>query len=465
MSAILLIPCFWQRRIEAGDLGSHIYNAWLAEQIERGAAPGLAIQTVTTNVLFDLILSGLYRAFGSEAAQRLAVSAATLLFFWGAFALIESWSGRPAWSLAPSLMMLSYGWVFHMGFFNFYLALGLSLWALALSERRARFAGPGAAVLLATAYTAHALAPVWAVIVIAYRWLARKASFRSRLILLAAAIGGVTVFRWWVTGRYRTFASFQPLEASAVDQVCVFGIKYFAVSILLALLWSFLLLGVLHAKGAAGMMGDVSFQLCILMAFGIMVLPTQIELPQYNVPLDFVTERMSLPQGVLVCVLLAAANPPPWLRAAFVPLALVYFSLLYVDTRAYGKAEASMEALTAGLTTRDRVFTSLVDPLSRVQPFTHMLARVCVARCLSYDNYEPYSAAFRVRVLTDNALVVRTAQEHDALDYGGYVVRDHDAPLYQVQPCDSVFESFCIKALQPGEVTKSYKISPLPLLW
>ncbi len=29
ISAGLLIPCFWHRRIEAGDLGSHVYNAWL----------------------------------------------------------------------------------------------------------------------------------------------------------------------------------------------------------------------------------------------------------------------------------------------------------------------------------------------------------------------------------------------------------------------------------------------------
>jgi hypothetical protein len=465
MSAILVVPCFWQRRIEAGDLGSHIYNAWLAEQIERGAAPGLAIQTVTTNVLFDLILSGLYRAFGSEAAQHIAVAAATLLFFWGAFALIESWSGRSAWSLAPCLMMLSYGWVFHMGFFNFYLALGLSLWALALSERRARFAGPGAAVLLAIAYTAHALAPAWAIVVIAYRWLARKASFRSRLILLAAAIVAAAIFRWWLISRYRTVALHQVLEASAVDQVLVFGIKYCAISILLALLWSFLLLGVLHAKGAAGMIGDISFHLCVLMAFGIIVLPTQIELPQYNAALDFVTERMSLPQGVLVCVLLAAANPPSWLRAAFVPLALVYFSLVYVDTRAYGKVEASMEALTAGLAARDRVFTSLFDPLSRVQPFTHMLDRVCVARCLSYGNYEPFSQAFRIRLTGPSDVVVANAADYGGLRDGGYKVRPGDQPLYEITLCDPNRQKLCLKRLQTAEVTRQYSLSPAPLWW
>jgi hypothetical protein len=28
VSAIVLIPCFWHRHIEAGDLGSHTYIAW-----------------------------------------------------------------------------------------------------------------------------------------------------------------------------------------------------------------------------------------------------------------------------------------------------------------------------------------------------------------------------------------------------------------------------------------------------
>jgi hypothetical protein len=31
----LLLPCYWQPRIQAGDLSSHIYNAWLTELFAR----------------------------------------------------------------------------------------------------------------------------------------------------------------------------------------------------------------------------------------------------------------------------------------------------------------------------------------------------------------------------------------------------------------------------------------------
>ena len=42
VSGLLLVPCYWQSRLQAGDLSSHIYNAWLAELIAKGQAPGLA---------------------------------------------------------------------------------------------------------------------------------------------------------------------------------------------------------------------------------------------------------------------------------------------------------------------------------------------------------------------------------------------------------------------------------------
>src|ERR1700722_2394481 len=149
LSLVLLIPCCWQSRIQVVDLKSHIYNSWLAEQIESGKAPDLTIAPVGTNVLFDLILYQLFRTFGPEAAQRIAVSLAALIFFWGAFAMVSALSGFRPWFFVPCLLMLTYGWVFHMGFFNFYLAAGLSLWAVALSCRTGIAARIGVALLLA----------------------------------------------------------------------------------------------------------------------------------------------------------------------------------------------------------------------------------------------------------------------------------------------------------------------------
>ena len=66
LSIFLLVPVYWQPRVQAADISSHIYNAWLAQLIETGRAHGLVIVSQTTNILFDLMLSGLFRLFGAD---------------------------------------------------------------------------------------------------------------------------------------------------------------------------------------------------------------------------------------------------------------------------------------------------------------------------------------------------------------------------------------------------------------
>jgi len=96
ISAAVLIPCFWHSRIQAGDLSSHLYNAWLADLIGQGKAPGLAIVSQRTNVLFDWIIAALIKHLGVAAAEHIAVPLVVLVFFWGAFAMVSSMSGtRP----------------------------------------------------------------------------------------------------------------------------------------------------------------------------------------------------------------------------------------------------------------------------------------------------------------------------------------------------------------------------------
>ena len=43
ISILILIPIYWHRFLQAGDLGSHVYNAWLAQLVHQGKAPGVYI--------------------------------------------------------------------------------------------------------------------------------------------------------------------------------------------------------------------------------------------------------------------------------------------------------------------------------------------------------------------------------------------------------------------------------------
>ncbi len=69
ISAAVLAPVFWHRNIAAGDLGSHLYNAWLAQLIRHGYAPGLWLAPRWNNALFDLLLGG-SRPFRFPARRR-----------------------------------------------------------------------------------------------------------------------------------------------------------------------------------------------------------------------------------------------------------------------------------------------------------------------------------------------------------------------------------------------------------
>src|SRR5207247_532854 len=70
ISAMILVPCCWHRRIEAGDLPSHVYNAWLAQLIEKGQAPGLYIAKQWNNILFDVALLRAADLFGLAITWR-----------------------------------------------------------------------------------------------------------------------------------------------------------------------------------------------------------------------------------------------------------------------------------------------------------------------------------------------------------------------------------------------------------
>lgn len=454
VSLLLLVPCFWQPRIQAGDLSSHIYNAWLAQLIERGQAPGLTLAKQSNNVLFDLILSGLMRPFGAAAAQRIAVSGAVLVFFWSAFAYVWSSSRRQPrrapWQIAPCLAMLAYGWVFHMGLFNFYISLGLCFAALALAQmgkRRMR----AAALPLALAYVAHPLPVAWAVGMLVYGRIARSLAPRHRPRLLFGALAALAAAAALLGALFETRREADQFMAmTGVDQVWIYERYYIAISVAILAVWVLCFQRVLETRGVARTMLDVRFQLLALSAASVVLLPTGVLLPGYHSGLDFVSERMSLAGGVLVCALLASVRLPRPLVGATVVIAPTFFGLSYTDERALNAVESQMELVVAQLPPGQRVVSALADPKSRVNPLAHLLDRICVGRCYSYANYEPSTAQFRVRAEQENPIVVSKFDESLGIQTGGYVVKPRDLPLYDVNLCQPGSPRICVAPLPAG---------------
>src|SRR5215472_6063783 len=132
VSAALLAPCFWHKALVAGDLGSHLYNLWLVQLAKSGHAPGLWISAQWTNVLFDWMLESFASFLPIHLAGRAAAYITVLTFFWGAFSFVSVARGRTAWAIAPLLAMVAFGWTFQIGFFNYYLSLGLAFVGISL---------------------------------------------------------------------------------------------------------------------------------------------------------------------------------------------------------------------------------------------------------------------------------------------------------------------------------------------
>jgi hypothetical protein len=161
ISGAVLIPCFWHKHIEAGDLGSHVYNAWLAELVHRGALSGLWIHPQWNNVAFDLVLSAFAKIVNWAWAEKLAVSLCVLIFFWGVLALVSAAARRAPLFLTPLIAVISYGWTFEQGFINYHLALGLSFFALAILWRGNAKERLAVILLVPLIFMAHPLGLVW----------------------------------------------------------------------------------------------------------------------------------------------------------------------------------------------------------------------------------------------------------------------------------------------------------------
>lgn len=435
-SILILIPCFWQSRIQAGDLSSHLYNAWLASLVREGRVEGLAIVPQFTNILFDLLLEALMQVFAAPIVERAAVSLAVLVFFWGAFALISAVNGGPRWWLTPCLAMLSYGWVFHMGFFNFYLSLGLCLWVLAAHWQSPRSRDRrhllGHLALFGLAWTAHAIPVLWCFATLVYVQIARRARGWSPLVLLGS-LAAVFAVRLYLSVRFTIYWSeFQVFNATGADQLWLYGLRYAVLGLVLLAIgvWLFVLRA--SHSGFKSVLGDIPFQLCLLNAAGIVVIPAGVVLPWVSPGLTYIADRMSLPLAVFACGFLASAAPARFLRVLLVIPAAVYFGWLQQDAARLNRVEDAVNTALRGVPPGQPVMNALCAPPSRINPFLHTVSRACIGRCFSYSNYEAPSGAFRLRSLRFQRIVLHSMQEVKAAENGRYAVLARDLPLYEV---------------------------------
>jgi len=459
LSALLLIPVFWHHHIEAGDLGSHVYNAWLAQLVQKGTAPGVYSAWQWKNILFDLLLLSLSNLFGIAAAEKIAVALCVLLFFWSIFALIAVATRRPPWFLTPFLAMLAYGYVFHMGFMNYYLSIALACLGLSLVwSGRPKFQ-LFSLLLIPLMLLAHPLGAVWFLAAAAY-WLLWQHLPRWRIVFPLVGFAIILAIRFFIA-RHSSYEVEWPDHPfyffNGADQFVVFGERYRYIS---AIVFAFGLLmaglDLRRAPRAASWWKDrfLLLEFCVIAFCVTSLLPENLKLNQGAGWIGLLVSRLTLITAIYALCFLGSLTPHRWHLVALSACALLFFVFLYQDTSLVARLEANAEKLTRNLPFGTRVLKTVAAPGDWRAPFIyHSIDRACIGHCFAFSNYEASTKQFRLRVREDSPVVVFDPDDSESMESGEYVVQPEDLPLKQIDLCDPADPTIlCLRDLSPNEI-------------
>jgi hypothetical protein len=456
ISALVLAPCFWHRTIVAADLGSHLYNIWLAQLIRHGQAPGLWLASRWNNVLFDYMVDFLGRFFSLGMAEKIAVSISVLVFFWGAFAFVCAAARRAPWFLLPCLAMVSYGYTFHMGFSNYYLSLGMAFWGVAIFWRGKGWERVVPFLFAPLIILANPLGLAWMAAASAYIFVSENIPKRYQFVLVLGAIALLAAAHWRFWHAYVIEAQRLPAYSfNGTDQFLLFGQRYRIPQILFGVFAAASLgFDFFSRWRRRDALADyrIPLQFYVILIFAAGLLPEGVRFPNQPVALAILTERLSSVTAVVLCSLLGVMIPRKCHLIGFSLIAAMFFTFLYQDTGKMSRMEARLEQLVRTIPSNQRV-------LGTIQPFPgsriliqHMLDRACIASCFSYGNYEAAAQQFYVRASDGNPYVMTYFGDTADMEDGSYEVKPEDLPAWQVYQCSESGEDLCITALRAGQL-------------
>ncbi len=195
--------------------------------------------------------------------------------------------------------MLSYGWLFHSGFFNFYFSMGLCFFALGLWLRqKSRLETIVALVLIPLAYLGHALPVLWAVGVAVYLAGAR----RFPRYAFPATVAFVAIVGFWLRSLPFSFSSFlQITNMTGFDQLAVFTSIYLRLAVVVLAIVGFLFWRLLRQVGSRELVRSPEAQLTAVLSLTMVLIPISIPVPGKTVLLGMLPMRLSV--TVAICAL------------------------------------------------------------------------------------------------------------------------------------------------------------------
>ena len=396
--------------------------------------------------------------FSLHTSEKLAVSLCVLIFFWGMFAMASAAAKRAAWFAVPAMAIVSYGYTFHMGFFNYYLALGFSFWGIAIAWRgRPRELWLIAPIALLAAM-AHPLGLAWLIAGSFYVFAATRLRPSMHVGLLAASVAALAAahFYFWhhnvVEEQLLPFFYF-----NGADQLLLFGNRYqIAEYAFLAFTALALTLDIYQQRqrGAAPnrSLYAIPAELYAVILAAVLLLPEGIRFANQAPALALLTGRLTSVSAALLCCMIAVMSPRLWHLTGYLAIAALFFSFVYQDTARANQMERRVESLVHTLPPNQRVL-GMIPPFagSRVL-IQHMLDRSCIGYCFSYGNYEPAAGLFRVRATPGNPYAMTDFNSTADMEEGRYEIQSEDLPAFAVYPCRAGATELCIRPLKEGDL-------------
>jgi len=459
ISLVLVIPCFWHRRIEAGDLPSHVYNAWLAQLIEKGQAPGLYLVPRWNNILFDVSLLQIAKILGFRAAEKVVVCLCVLIFFWGVFALISAVTERPPWFLIPCLAMLAYGYSFSMGFMNYYLSLGMACFGLAILWQGRGLAWVGAGFFAVLAMLAHPIGFLWLVGTAAYLRIREKLQGSWKWTLPLVAVTAVWAAHWYAAHHPELQADWDrgPFYLyNGADQLALYGQRYVWLAVAAFLFGVVRVAAEVSGRQREGLSVKrfaMPLELYVITFCATALLPENMRPPIYGGWIGVLGSRLTSVSAILGLSILGLLRPRIWQLLGFAACAIVFFTFLYQDTGWMNRLEANAEELVSNLAPGTRLIAAAdAPPGSRIMFVYHAIERACIGHCFSFGNYEPASREFRVRVREGSPVVTASTDDAEDMASGDYEAEDSVLPIKLIYQCDPRDPArLCICDLSAGQ--------------
>jgi len=189
--------------------------------------------------------------------------------------------------------------------------------------------------------------------------------------------------------------------------------------------------------------------------YAIYVLPDVVRVPFYSGWVGALALRLTTVAAVIGLSVLSLIQPRKWHTAGFAIIAVAFFAFLYQDTATLNRMEAQIEGLIeSSVPAGGRVTATIWAPSdSRLPYIVHMVDRACVGKCFSFQNYEPPSRQFRVRVSQGGSpLNTDDSGASQQMEVGEYVVQPGDLPMAQIYQCDvKDLTRLCVRQLVAGE--------------